>query len=409
MNTTTTGTTIPPQLANLNRVGMVLGAVGILGCLAAFFGTVGQQTFMGITRRHFMESYLWAWVFVMIFALGCYGFMLMHHIVRGSWGKPVLRLFEAGAKMLPVMFILFLPIFLQRHELYPWAVDAKVRADETLQHRAAYMNETWFFFRTFAYFFIWSVITFLLCKWSKEQDETGDVALAQWRTNLSSIGFPIYIIMVTLAFTDWVMSLDAHWFSTIYGFWFVDFQGLASLAFVSLLATRQKLAKQPPYEELVDPQATRDWGNLLLTLVMVWAYFSLSQWLIIWSGNLPEEISFYLKRNAGTFAYLGAIDIIFSFFVPFLALLSGKSKGRPQLLAMVCILILVMRVYDSFWVVMPAMRQGGLVVYWTDGAALLAVFGLWLAGFGLLLKQNRLIPDHSYPVEPDEQEVLNHA
>src|SRR5207249_2368241 len=153
----------------------------------------------------------------------------------------------------------------------------------------------------------------------------------------------------TLAFTDWIMSLDSHWFSTIYGFWFVDFQGLTTIAFVSLIVCRQKMAHREPYATLINQQVTRDLGNLMLTLTMIWAYFSLSQWIIQWSGNLPEEITFYLRRNSGTFLLVGASNIILSFFVPFTILLSGNTKRTPLYLASVSVLVLLMRLVDIFW------------------------------------------------------------
>jgi hypothetical protein len=225
---------------------------------------------------------------------------------------------------------------------------------------------------------------------------------------MSSIGFPIYVITVSLAFTDWIMSIDTHWFSTIYGFWFVDFQGLAGLAFVTLIVVRYKLARQEPYDTLVTPQVTRDLGNFLLTLTMIWAYFSLSQWLIIWSGNLPEEITFYLKRNSGTFLFIGALNIIFSFFVPFLLLLSGRNKGNrgtPSTLAAICVLVLVMRIVDIFWVVIPVSRHP-IAPMLTDVAGALLAVGAFLVAFTVQVRQAAIVPHHDAPIV---QEAVAHG
>jgi hypothetical protein len=405
----TTENVVPSGFERLGRVGAVLGVIGLLGII------VGIATAQGDPGRlkNVLQSYLYGWVLAMLLSLGCYGFMLLHYMSRGSWGKPVIRMFEAGAKALPIMFVLFLPILIWHKAIYPWAdpnlvfgnAALGIHPDEVLRHRAGYMNITMFAFRTIVYFGIWFITTSVLTRLSVRQDHTGDVSLANYRQKMSAYAFLIFVVTSTLAFTDWIMSLDSHWFSTIYGFWFVDFMGLATIAFVSLIVCRFKMAHRAPYEYLVDSQLTRDLGNLMLTLTMIWAYFSLSQWLIIWSGNLPEEITFYLHRNSGAFLLVGAVNIVLSFFVPFVLLLSGHTKRSPALLASVASLILIMRVVDIFWVVVPVTRHPIAPIPTDIAGALLAV-GVFLAAFIYMLRQAPIIPNHG---ELLTQEVVAHV
>jgi hypothetical protein len=405
----TTENTIPSGFARMGRAGTVLAIIGIVGLGIGFVMMQSDP----VKLKYLFQSYLYGWVLAMLLSLGCYGFMLLHYMSRGSWGKVVIRLFEAGAKCLPLMLLLFVPLLIWAKVLYPWAnpdlvygnAALGIKADATLLHRAAYMNVTMFAIRTIAYFGIWIGFTAILTRQSIRQDETGDERLAVFRQKMSAFGFLIYILTTTLAFTDWIMSMDTHWFSTIYGFWFVDFQGLATIAFVSLIVCRYKMAHKEPYNTLVNPQLTRDLGNLMLTLTMIWAYFSLSQWIIQWSGNLPEEITFYLRRNAGTFLLVGAANIIFSFFVPFVLLLSGHTKRTPALLAGVSVLVLAMRIVDIFWVVIPASRHP-IMVLPTDAAGVLFAVGAFLTAFSFAVKQVAIIPRHD---ELLTQEVVAHG
>jgi hypothetical protein len=392
--------TAPAGFARLGQVGTVLGAIGLIGL------GIGLAVAHGDPDRikNIMQAYLFGWVLAMLLCLGCYGFMLLHYMTRGSWGRPVIRMFEAGAKTMPLMFLLYVPLLIWAKYLYPWAnldlvngnAALGIHADVTLQHRAGYENVTMVAFRTLVYFLIWYVTAIVLIRMSIRHDATGNERDAVRRQKMASYAFLVYVFSATMAFTDWIMSLDTHWFSTIYGLWFVDFQGLAALSFVSLIVCRYKMAHREPYATLVTPQVTRDIGNLLLTLVMVWAYFSVSQWIIIWSGNLPEEVAFYLQRNSGTFLLVGAADILFSFFLPFVMLLSGKTKRYPQMLATVSVLLLVMRVVDIFWVVIPVTRHP-IAPIPADVAGALFLVGAFLAGFAYFIKQAAIIPRNDAP------------
>jgi len=385
-----------PRLFNtLGRVGSILGVVGAV-LLALSLGDL----------KTFMQAYLYGWMFWVSMTVGCLGWMLLQTLVRGSWGFPVLRLLEAGAKMMPIMGLAFLPIIYAAniHMLYPWADPSIVNGDPIVRWRAGWFNVGWFLLRNVVYFVVFTMFAYILPYLSREQDRTGDLKLIQNRTNLAAAGFVIMVLLATFAITDWVMSLDPHWYSTIYGFYFLICSGLSGLAFVTLLACILRITGVKPYADagtpgsgLINRQLTRDLGNLLLTQTMVWAYFSLSQFLITWSGNLPNEIVFYVRRNQGLLSWVTAFLVTFQFFVPFLVLLSGRTKRVPILLAMVCTMILCVRVVEVAWNVIPMFHPlyGGLeaqmqgFVFYV--AAFLGIGGWWIFGFVSHLRRSDLI------------------
>src|SRR5579871_5888597 len=358
---------LPTLFQRLRLLGAAAGVLGILGLLLS----LGNP-------KQLAQAYLFGWMFWISITVGCYGFMLMHNFVRGSWGFPVIRLFEAGARMMPYMFIAFVPILIAvyNHLLYPWADPAQVAADPILKYRTHWFNPGFFLLRNLVYFVSFTGWTIGLTRLSREQDRTGNLEYIQNRTNFAAPGFVVMVILVTFAITDWVMSLDPHWYSTIYGFWFLDASGLAALALITLFACLLKIGKVEPYQELITPQVTRDLGNLLLTLTMVWAYFAVSQYLITWSGNLPNEIRYYVQRNTGLVAWVSAVMTIGQFFLPFLLLISGRTKRVPGILAAVCALIFCVRILEAAWNVIPMFHP-----LYTDLLGQLAGIGYYLAAF----------------------------
>ncbi len=378
----------PPVFHRIQSLAGILAIIGILGCLFSLLPWTPD------VQKSFLHSYLFAYIFWVCFSIGCFGFVLLQNMVRASWGIPLLRLFEAGAKTLWLMLLLFIPIALGIQHLYPWANDALVASDKVVAHHAVWMNfGAWvgggFILRTVIYFVIWIGTTLYLCRSSVQQDATGDYAFAQARANVSAPSFVLMIITMTLAFTDWVMSLDKHWYSTIFGLWFFIAAGLSAMILMALIAVPAR-GTGPYTEEVLPKKLLNDIGLFLIMFCMMWGYFTLSQFLIIWSGNLPEEIGYYLVRNAGGLLIIGAIRIIFQFFVPFLLLLSGKTKKTPRYLVSVGLLLFVMRVIDIYWTVVPAYRPFG-EVHWLDFAALFGMGGLWLFSFMWFAKQRPLL------------------
>jgi hypothetical protein len=247
-----------------------------------------------------------------------------------------------------------------------------------------------FILRSVAYFAIWGVLTYLLNLWSREQDRTAERRFAKRLQSMSGPGLVLFVLTVTFASVDWVMSLDPEWFSTIFGLLFVAAWVLSAFAFV--IAVMALLARREPLANVVAPSHFHDLGKLLLAFVMVWAYFSFSQFLIIWSGNIPEETKWYIYRMRGGWEFLPVALVIFHFALPFLLLLSRDLKRNAIRLAMVAAIVLVMRLVDLFWLIAPKFSKGDFHMSWLDVAAPLGIGGLWLAFFFWQLKQRPLVP-----------------
>jgi len=387
----TTQETMPPGLSRLGKIG---GILAVLGSLAFIAGAA-------LTRdeKMFWQAYFFGWMIWTTYGMGCFGLMLLQTVVRSKWGYSVMRLFEAGAKTLPILFVLFLPIlFLGAKSIYPWADPAIVAHNAVLDHRKGMMNVPWVFIRTLIYFGFWMFYTSVLTRLSKLQDETGNMDYAQQRVNMAAFGMVIHILVVTFAATDWVMSLEAEWYSTIFGAWFVIGQTMSAMGLVAFIGSRGYAADRAPWtRQLITEEVRKDWGNMLLMLTMVWAYFSLSQWLIIWNGNLPQEIIFYVHRFQGFWLYVGAFIVIFQFFVPFLSLLSGKTKRYPGLLSGVALWLMFMRFTDLTWHILPIFHPAnpGPMILLAFAAAL-AFGGFWFAMFVYFLRQSPLLPAEQF-------------
>jgi hypothetical protein len=390
----------PPRVDQLQRGALVAGAVGVVAC---GFGLL-------VNPHQFFRSYLLAFLFWTGIAVGALVVSMIHHLAGGRWGLAILRILEAAARTLPVLALLFLPLAFGLPELYLWALPDKVATDALLQHKSAYLNVPFFLGRTAFYFAVWSLLAHLLSKWTRAIDEGGDHQVVSKKLRgLSGGGLVAMALTITLAAVDWAMSLSPHWYSTVYGILFMVGQCLAALAFVVVLMAG--FADQKPFAGLVRREQIHDLGKLLLAFVMLWAYINLSQFLIVWSGNLPEEIPWYLKRSQGGWQWLGLALVLFHFVLPFLLLLSRDLKRNAGLLGTVAGVILVFRLVDLFWLVAPETAGGhgghapGFSVHWLDLGALLAVGGLWLLAFVRELKGRSLLPTG----EPEIRELLEGA
>ncbi len=342
----------------------------------------------------FFQSYIFAYVFWISLPLGSLGFLMLHHLTGGTWGIPIRRILEASTRTLPVMLVLFLPVFFGISRLYMWAQPAIVAADPILEYKKPYLNPPFFIVRTLVYFAAWILVAFILNKWSREQDRTGDPTLAARMSAVSGPGFVFWALFVTGAAIDWVMSLEPHWFSTIYGFLFIVIQGLAALCF-SVLVVRL-LADTEPLADVIEPKRFNDLGNLMLALVMLWTYMSFSQFLIIWAGNLKDEIPWYMVRAFGPWAGVAAFLLVFHFAIPFLVLLQRHLKRRVETLARVAAWLLVLTLVDVYWLIVPAYETHTPLLrpLLMDFFALLGIGGLWLAAFFAQLKKAPLVALH---------------
>lgn len=368
------------RITNLQKLALIVGAGALVLCGAGGLYSPTQ----------FFRSYLFAFIFWLGVALGSVAILMLHHLVGGGWGHPIRRILESGSRTLLILAPLVLPLFFGLRHLYAWADPAQVRASEMLAHKTFYLNVPFFVARTVVFFAAWILLAHLLSKWSLEQDRTGQAGLSGRLQKLSGPGLIVYAVTVTFMSLDWVMSLEPAWSSTIYGMIFVVTQLLSamSLAIIACLF----FADSKPLSDRVTPVALNDLGNLLLTFTMLWAYLSFSQFLIIWSGNLPEEITWYLARARGDWAGIAVVLIVFHFAVPFLLLLSRFVKRRIRSLAAVATLLVLMSLVDLYWLMTPAYNRSGPRFQWMDGLAVLGVGGIWLWRFFSVLKRNPLLP-----------------
>lgn len=371
-----------PSVARLRKQVLLVGIVALLLCVP---GAVASPP-------EFFHAYLMAYLFWIGIALGCLAVLMLHHLVSGRWGFAIQRLLESGSQTLPLMALLFVPLLFGLRELFLWARPAAVAAQAILRHRQPYLNIPFFSVRLVVYFAVWIGLAFLLSKWSREQDRTAAPELTRRLRLLSGPGLVLYGVTVTFAAFDWVMTLGPQWHSTIFGAVFIVGQGLAALCFMVLVSSW--LVKQGPLRSVMSPQHFHDLGNLILAFVMLWAYMAFSQYLIIWSGNLPDEIPWYVSRMTGAWLWVAMFLITFHFAVPFLLLLSRVTKRRAEILVGVAVGLLLMRLVDLFFIVVPAFHPERLSIHWMDLVAPVGIGGIWLWVFLGQLQGTSLLPLH---------------
>jgi hypothetical protein len=298
--------------------------------------------------------------------------------------------------------VFFLPILLGLPKLYSWAVSDVVARDAVLRHKSLYLNVPFFVGRAIFYFCGWYLFAHLLSKWSLAQDRGGDPRWGKRMHAFSGPGLLFYGLSVTFASVDWIMSLDPHWFSTIFGILVMGGQALSAMSFV--IAVAVILAARSPLKDAVSPTLLHDLGKFLFAFIMLWAYFNFSQFLIIWSGNLAEEIPWYLTRMRGGWQWIGLALVVLHFAMPFGLLLSRDLKRRGRTLMRVAIVLLVMRLVDVFWMIAPNFHPQGLRVHWLDFAAPIGLAGLWMAFYLRQLRSRPLLPAG----DPELEEVFAH-
>jgi hypothetical protein len=381
------------SLAKYRNTAAFLGLLGVIACIAGWVTEPAQ----------FYRSYLVGYFFWFGVSLGSLALLMVQHLTGGAWGMVIRRILEAGSRTLPYMAVLFIPILFGVPALYEWDDASKLAHDVVLQKKHLYLNAPFWISRVVIYFLIWNLLMYLLNTWSKQEDTEGGFKYATKMEKLSAPGIVIYVFTITFAVTDWVMSLTPHWFSTIFGFLTVVSQGLSIYCFsVTVLAL---LSTVPPMSHVVTKKHLHDLGKLMLAFVMLWAYMSFSQLLIIWSGNLPEEITWYLARLNNGWQYVALILLVFQFVVPFLILLSQTIKRNPKTLASLAVFIIAVRIIDVFWLVEPNFNTAGFHVSWLDFAAPLAVGGIFVALFLMELAKRPLMPLGA----PDLQKTLAHG
>jgi hypothetical protein len=395
----------------------LIGLAAAIPCALAAFSPA--------TRTQFFNAYLYAYLFWLGVSLGSLALIMLHNLTGGEWGTLVRRVADPAARLLPLMFLLFLPILFGLPDLFPWARPAELASNELLRHRHPYLNIPFFTIRVALYFLIWIVLDLIIRhlgqKTLKTQFNTAASHLRGW----SAAGLILYMLTMTHAGYDWAMSRDTDFYSTAFGFIITTGQTLSALAFAILLLAalnkqftpalmaflNKKPEQNPP--EAGAPNLLNDIGNILLTLVILWTYVSFMQLLVIWMGNKSDDNGYYLKRGLGqpsSWRYIGLALITLHFFIPFFLLLFRRTKKYLPTLTAIAALLFAAHLLEQYWLIAPNPDLQGphLNITWLDAATPIAIGGLWLAAYLTLLPKSLSAAPMPSPL-PIITEGLHHA
>jgi hypothetical protein len=387
----------PASVDRLQSGGIVIGGVALV---VAIFGAMKSPA-------DFYHSYIFSYMLILGLTVGSLGLLMLQHLTGGIWGMVIRRPLEAASRNLWLMLILFAPIVMGMKYLYSgnesetgWMNAPKEGEHALTSWQQGYLTQGGFLTRAVIYFVIWIVLMWVFNKWSKEQDQESDgEGLKQKLKKLAAPGVILYILAMTFAAIDWVMSLSPRWASTIYGFLFVAGQAIAAMAL--MIAVIVLLAGSEPFGEIIKKRHLHDLAKLLFAFNMLWAYFAFSQLLIIWSGNQPEEITFYRSRLNGQWGVVAVMVLLFSFAIPFLLLLSRDVKRTASVVSKIAVWMIFMRLVDLYWMTRPEFTSRA-VPTWLDIVVPVALIGLWMGFFAMNLKQRPLLPVG----DPNLSEVL---
>jgi hypothetical protein len=366
---------------------------------------------MNVTLQEILRAYLVGYIYWMVIAMGCTGVLMMHHLTGGWWGYPIRRMLEAGSRMFGLMAVLFIPILagMWMKILYPWnPAPVDMLENPNYRFKMAYLTPQHFTIRAVIYFVILLILAYFLNKWSREQDATNDPgAEMAFKNKLGAISGPGIIIwgfVITFAMIDWIMSLEPRWFSTIYGMIFMVISALTAFSFI--IFNLRRMCDREPYRNNVTPQQYNDLGNMMLTFTMLWAYLSFSQYLIIYAGNIKDEIPWYMSRSLGPWAVVAVILIVLHFGLPFLLLLQRNVKRRVERLSLVAGMMLVLSMIDVYWLIVPAYEPSHIYVgpLLLDILFLALIGAIWLVVYFWQLKRLPQFPLH----DPRFEGVLHH-
>ena len=397
--------TPPPVVKTIAQRSLIVGVVFGIAALALAFTRTDE----------FFRAYLLGYMCWLGVALGSMAIIMIRHLTGGGWGVVIRRIQGAAMRSLPLLTVLFIPIAVAvlQHRIYPWAiwtVSPNAVADPHIHEHlmkngfilSAYLNSSGFIIRAIIYFAIWNVIAFLLSKWSKEGDRPNAPDNTEKFKAVAGPGLILYAFTISFAAIDWVMSFDPSWISTMFGLIILIGQMLSAICFA--VVVERILVNYKPMSEMLTPDFVHDHGKWMMTFIMVWAYFSFSQWLIIWAGNLPSEISFYMLRLHGGWGQIGLFLALFHFCVPFAVLLSRPFKRNVRKLVWVAIWLIFMRYVDLFWIIEPNFSKSFTLTL-ADVVVPIAIGGIWLAFFFRNLGSLPLLPVY----DPTAIEVLEPA
>jgi len=389
--------TAPEVVKKISERSLVIGLVfALISVVLAFTGI-----------DEFYRAYLLGFMCWLGVALGSMAILMIRHLTGGGWGTVIRRILGAAMRTLPLLALLFLPVIFGIRHLYIWAqplsnIQDKRLHDHLVQITQTYLTVNGFIIRAIFYFAVWNVLSFLLSKWSKETDRPNAPDHSGRFKAVSGPGLILYAFTISFAAIDWIMSLDPSWISTIFGLIILIGEVLSAMCFA--VVVERILFNYKPMSEMLKPDFVHDHGKWMLTFTMVWAYFNFSQWLIIWAGNLPSEITFYIRRIDGGWGSIGLFLALFGFAGPFAMLLSRPFKRNIRKLVWVAVWLILMRYLDLFWIIEPNFSKT-LNVTMADIVVPIAIGGIWLWYFFRNLASLPLLPAY----DTDAHEVLQPA
>ena len=366
-----------------SRLPLIAGAVGVLGVGASF-------ALRGSDPEQFAFSWLVAFLYFVSIGLGGLFFVLLHYATKAGWSVVVRRLASTAASVLPLLLVLALPVLLHIHELFPWSHADVVAKDPLLQGKVAWLNTSFFIARSFGYLAVWSLVAVLFRSASRRQDSSGSEATTRRLTFWSGPLIMVFALTLTAASFDWIMSLDPHWYSTIFGVYYFSGSLVGIFAFLILVAG--SLDRQGALGGAVTVEHFHDLGKLLFAFVVFWTYIGFSQFFLIWYGNMPEETVWYLHRLEGGWRTITLTLAIGHFAVPFLFLMSRNVKRRRPLLAAGALWMLALHYVDLYWLVMPNLHSHDVHPSLLDLTTFVGVGGLFMAAYAWLLGRSSLVP-----------------
>jgi len=364
-------------LEHYQKMALGVGAAGLAVSLIGAFAS-SQQFFM---------SYLTAFIFWFGLSMGSMAWLMVHHLTLGAWTTVIKRFLEAGTRVVPYMALLFVPLLFGLSHLYQWANPAVVAQDPILQHKTWWMTIPFFVGRAVIYFVIWWLYSRALDKLSEEFNDQSHLRAVQ----ISGPGLLVYVLSLTFAAIDWVMTLYPHWATTMHGVFFVVGNGLSVLVFSILLL--RVFSQHEPFKSVVETMHFHDLGKLTFGITVFWTYVNFGQFLIIWSANLPEEAQWYLMRVTPGWRWFTVSLFLFHFALPFFILLSRNVKRVPATLTVVAGWMFFMRICDMYWHVHPAFTSS-VSFHWLDVATYVGIGGIWLGLFLMQLRRKPLLPPY---------------
>ncbi|HMP90732.1 MAG TPA: hypothetical protein PJ991_11055 [Kiritimatiellia bacterium] len=370
--------------ADLKKLKSIALPVGVIGLIASAIGFTQD-------RDAFSVAWLMGWNFWFYLSLGSLGWLMIYHLTSGRWGFVLQRPFEAAARLMPVMLILFIPILLCMHNLYEWTHEDVIATDAIVQHKLSYLNEKSFTIRLFVYFAVWTVLAYSLSGISRKAGSDGNADAVKKMRTIAAPGLVAFALAATFASFDWLMSLEPHWFSSIYGAVYMVAAGLSTMLFMAMLA--YQLSKHEPMKGVITTQQFHDIGNWCFAFTILWTYMNFSQFIIIWSGNLYEETFWYLSRARNGWVGVSILMAVLLFAIPFVLMLFRNNKRNPRILASIAMVVFIARYLEVYWLTAPTFSTRGHAasIHWMDVAAFLGIGGTWLWLFANGLKKAPLL------------------